>query len=221
MTRPHSGGTRFSVGQVRRDLSSKFAPLNASFAGDANDAFWLAQTYFMTHQYSRAERLLTRPFPTSPSKIPDIPLATNGHVSHFQSTTKGKGREYDASQLMLSMPRLPMGPGGLIELPEDMHDRVSRLVDMSVACRYLAALCQVRQGHWNDAIEMLGEANPFGGSGNVISANLFYVAYIDYVIGRSGPAVPNVDGGIKVTQLRAVCSLPFTMMFRSKRLCAT
>lgn len=45
---------------------------------------------------------------------------------------------------MLSMPRLPMGPGGMIELPEDMQDRVSRLVDMSVACRYLAALCQVR-----------------------------------------------------------------------------
>lgn len=33
---------------------------------DPNDAFWLAQTYFLTHQYSRAERLLTRPFPIKP-----------------------------------------------------------------------------------------------------------------------------------------------------------
>ena len=68
------------------------------------------------------------------------------------------------------MPRLPMGPGGLIELPEELQDRVSRLVDMSVACRYLAALCQVRQGHWNDAIEMLGEANPFRTSGELTFA---------------------------------------------------
>lgn len=82
------------------------------------------------------------------------------------------------------MPRLPMGPGGMIELPEEMQDRVSRLVDMSVACRYLAALCQVRQGNWTDATEMLGEANPFGGSAG------------------SGPSVPNVDGGIKVRDLR-------------------
>jgi len=98
----------------------------------------------MTHQYSRAERLLTRPFPTSSSKIPQPSgPSSNGHLPNFQPTTKGKGREYDASQLMLSMPRLPMGPGGLIELPEEMQDKVSRLVDMSVACRYLAALCQV------------------------------------------------------------------------------
>ncbi|KDR76370.1 hypothetical protein GALMADRAFT_67732 [Galerina marginata CBS 339.88] len=167
-----------------------------SWTNDANDAFWLAQTYFMTHQYSRAERLLTRPFPTTSSKIPHIPASqTNGHAPHFQS--KGKGREYDVSQLMLSMPRLPMGPGGLIELPEEMQDRVSRLVDMSVACRYLAALCQVRQGHWNDAIEMLGEANPFGGSG------------------RRGPAVPNVDGGIKVEA--SMCHLRGILMLKLNR----
>ena len=45
---------------------------------------------------------------------------------------------------MLSIPRLPVGPGGVIEVSEEMQDRVSRLVDMSVACRYLAAQCQVR-----------------------------------------------------------------------------
>ncbi|TFY72287.1 hypothetical protein EVG20_g720 [Dentipellis fragilis] len=43
-----------------------------SWTNDPNDAFWLAQTYFMTHQYSRAERLLTRPFRAKPSVLPRI-----------------------------------------------------------------------------------------------------------------------------------------------------
>jgi hypothetical protein len=97
----------------------------------------------MTHQYSRAERLLTRPFPTTPPKrVPkfEIPHLTNGHVGHSlhsMSHYKGKGKERDRE-------RLPMGPGGMIEIPEDMVDGVSRLVDVSVACRYLAAQCLVR-----------------------------------------------------------------------------
>jgi anaphase-promoting complex subunit 6 len=109
---------------------------------DPNDAFWLAQTYFMTHQYSRAERLLMRPFPTSPPKrLSASPPLTNGHLPHGPSL-KGKSREIGNPQLP-GMSRLPLGPGGMIEIPEDMQDGVSRLVDMSVACRYLAAQCQV------------------------------------------------------------------------------
>jgi anaphase-promoting complex subunit 6 len=117
---------------------------------DPNDAFWLAQTFFMTHQYSRAERLLTRPFSINVpiNDTSDLPLP-NGHghpltnLSSFANTTanaKGKGKEVP---LPMSVPRLPMGPGGMIEIPEDMEEGVSRLVDMSVACRYLAAQCQV------------------------------------------------------------------------------
>lgn len=80
-----------------------------------------------------------------------------------------------------SQTRLPVGgPGEMINVAVESQEGVSRLVDMSVACRYLAAQCQVRQGKWTEATEMLGEANPFRGSAN------------------SGPAVPNVDGGIKV-----------------------
>ncbi len=106
------------------------------FIDDPNDAFWLAQTYFMTHQYSRAERLLTRPFPTSPHKrSPTPPPTTNGQE-------KGKGKEADVSQTGLNQ-RIPMGPGGIIEVTSDQQEKVSRLVDMSVACRYLAAPCQV------------------------------------------------------------------------------
>ncbi|KXN88482.1 Anaphase-promoting complex subunit cut9 [Leucoagaricus sp. SymC.cos] len=113
-----------------------------SWTNDPNDAFWLAQTYFMTHQYSRAERLLTRPFSTSPKPPPT-------------------------------------------------------LVDMSVACRYLAAQCQMRQGNWSDALEMLGEANPFKNSG------------------RSGPSIPNLDGGIKVEA--SMCHLRGILMLKLNR----
>ncbi|KAJ7659922.1 TPR-like protein [Mycena rosella] len=163
-----------------------------SWTNDPNDAFWLAQTYFMTHQYSRAERLLTRPFPTSPPNPPSTPPPplTNGHLP----SAKGKGRD---SPHPMAMPRLPMGPGGMIEVPEDMQKGVSRLVDMSVACRYLAAQCQVRQGNWADATEMLGEANPFRNSG------------------RSGPAIPNLDGGIKIEA--SMCNLRGILMLKLNR----
>lgn len=99
----------------------------------------------MTHQYSRAERLLTRPFSIIPTTYvaPEPPMS-NGHgrssIGNVTANAKGKGKEIFQS----STPRLPMGPGGMIEVPEEMQENVSRLVDMSVACRYLAAQCQVR-----------------------------------------------------------------------------
>ncbi|KAF8876755.1 hypothetical protein BD779DRAFT_1559710 [Infundibulicybe gibba] len=158
-------------------------------AHDPNDAFWLAQTYFMTHQYSRAERLLTRPFPipqpNRPASSTPPRASTNGYLSHLIST-KGKAREQEEPQAGISTFRLPM-----------VQDSVSRLVDMSVACRYLAAQCQVRQGNWAEATEMLGEANPFRDSG------------------RSGPAVPNVDGGIKVEA--SMCHLRGILMLKLNR----
>jgi anaphase-promoting complex subunit 6 len=77
--------------------------------------------------------------------------------------TKGKGKEGHPGTSI--MPQLPMGDAGMMQIPEELQDSVSRLVDMSVACRYLAAQCQVRQGNWTDATEMLGEANPFRHSG--------------------------------------------------------
>lgn len=82
------------------------------------------------------------------------------------------------------MERLPIGPSEQIDVATRFQDGVSRLVDMSVACRYLCAQCQVRQGKWNEATEMLGEANPFR------------------ELGRGGPDAPNIDGGIKVRGLR-------------------
>ena len=64
---------------------------------DPNDAFWLAQTYFLTHQYSRAERLLTRPFPTTPPKPPRAAGSSNGVFNATSSVRdpKGKGKEVE------------------------------------------------------------------------------------------------------------------------------
>ncbi|KAG6330678.1 hypothetical protein ID866_8412 [Astraeus odoratus] len=155
----------------------------------------------MTHQYSRAERLLIRPFSASPSPQPgaadatDQPVIPSSAMGNLPVDQKGKGRETDTQPG--TTPRLPMGPAGLINLPEELQAKVSRLVDMSVACRYLAAQCQVRQGNWSDALEMLGEANPFRHSD------------------RSGAAVPNIDGGIKVEA--SMCHLRGILMLKLNR----
>jgi anaphase-promoting complex subunit 6 len=96
----------------------------------------------------------------------------------------GKGKE-PATVFMpagpSALPRLPIGPAAMIDVAADDLEGVSRLVDMSVACRYLCAQAlvsvegqgrdrtnptvQTRQGRWRDALEMLGEANPFKASG--------------------------------------------------------
>ncbi|KIY65733.1 TPR-like protein [Cylindrobasidium torrendii FP15055 ss-10] len=129
-----------------------------SWTDDPNDAFWLAQTYSLMHQYSRAERLLTRPFPKTTS--PNAP---------------------SSSQPSVSVLSLPLGPGEIAGSGSEEHGSSDNsLVDVSVACRYLAAQCMVKQGHWSAAMDLLGESNPFRDSG------------------RSGPSVRNADGGIKI-----------------------
>ena len=157
---------------------------------DQNDAFWLAQIYFMTHQYSRAERLLTRPFQMNEDIIESVEPLTNGHTFPntpfptvpggipFPQLDKGKGREIaqsmpstgsrrgfvDAGSNVEGLDRLPIGPGAP-DLVAEQLEGVVKLVDVSVACRYLAAQCQVRQGKWAEATEMLGEVNPFRETG--------------------------------------------------------
>ncbi|KZS94278.1 TPR-like protein, partial [Sistotremastrum niveocremeum HHB9708] len=169
-----------------------------SWTNDPNDAFWLAQIYFMMHRYARAERILTRPFPLPDSKPPDKSVHTNGNPASqppafpsLASTSmypineqppmwKGKGKE---EVLTLD--------------PLDEDEDASRLVDMSVACRYLAAQCLVSQGKWAEAVEMLGESNPFKGTA------------------RSGPTFANNDGGLKVEA--SMCHLRGVLMLKLNR----
>ncbi|PCH42219.1 TPR-like protein [Wolfiporia cocos MD-104 SS10] len=174
-----------------------------SWTNDPNDAFWLAQTYFLTHQYSRAERLLTRPFPTTPPRSgPGQSVLSNGQLSGATGNGKGKARELQPETVPTIAPiieRLPVGPSEMVDVAAQHDEGFSRLVDMSVACRYLAAQCQVRQGKWTEATEMLGEANPFRDSG------------------RSGPDIPNMDGGIKACIEASMCNLRGLLMLKLNR----
>ncbi|KAG8688436.1 anaphase promoting complex subunit cdc16 [Ceratobasidium sp. 395] len=164
-----------------------------TWTGDPNDAFWLAQTHFLTNQYSRAERLLTRPF-------------------NFSAAATRTAQ-----------------PAG--EQPLDMiqGEGVSRLVDVSVACRYLAAQCQVgkpiglkklilnrekvKSGNWTEAMEMLGDSNPFAGSCE--SDPTHGQARVDASPANSGSTIPNSDGGIKVEA--SMCYLRGLLMLRLNR----
>ena len=158
------------------------------------------------HQYSRAERLLTRPFPMDLDDDGDDVQMPNGKpqpgymdmnpldiLDRGFENDKGKGRDLG---FLPPNPRRPVAPDlfvpGLDTAPQfrmlrapefdsDQTEGMLTLVDMSVACRYLAAQCQIRQGKWPEASEMLGEANPFRGADGV------------------GPRIRNTDGGIKVS----------------------
>lgn len=85
----------------------------------------------MIHQYARAERLLTRPFPINPQ----YPAPhSNGNASVLMPNF-----EPPPSSIM----RLPMGPGEVLGNAGEQRNNVSTLVELSVACRYLAAQCMV------------------------------------------------------------------------------
>ncbi|EJD43522.1 TPR-like protein [Auricularia subglabra TFB-10046 SS5] len=150
-----------------------------SFTNDPNDAFWLAQSYFLAHQYARAEQLLTRPFPSSPPAKPNPGL--NGRVDAFEAPA----------------PKAPGSPFLQFTGAVPTEDNPQRLVDISISCRYLAAQCQVRQGKWPEAMETLGEANPWRGTG------------------KSGPDMPNMDGGIKLDS--SMCHLRGLLMLKMNR----
>lgn len=98
---------------------------------DPNDAFWLAQTYFLTGHYLRAERILTRPLPPPALRHNSNPhLNGNGHG-------KGKGREEDDAQLEEVL--------GRREEFGDLRDgeKLSALVEQNLPCLYLVAQCLV------------------------------------------------------------------------------
>lgn len=182
----------------------------------------------MTHQYARAEQLLVRAFP-APAVNHDVtkfPL-TNGHaypLVQFSTvhpniaalSNKGKGREMpEPVSPSKRGVRLPVGPSSMVNAAVEYPNGASRLVDMSVACRYLAALCQVR-GFFSTH-NMLTGLRCGKGSGitqqKCLENRIPFETQVGHVLrilsateyscpGKSGPAVPNVDGGIKVRTFR-------------------
>lgn len=124
--------------------------LELIFIGDANDAFWLAQAYFLAGHYLRAERLLTDPLP--PAAIPQI----DGIYTGLSSKGKGKEKEIGGYEGDIG----DMGEGDedddMFEGGDGVGEKFGsghepdvevvgrgRLIDESLACRYLAAQCLV------------------------------------------------------------------------------
>ena len=136
---------RMEAGRVRSKVTSRLVVDLVRSAGNPNDAFWLAQTHFLTHQYGQAEKILT---------ILRLP---------HSSTT-------------------PVASPSTAALPPS-HTTPRRLTDTSLACRYLAAQCQVRLGKWEEALEMVGRGDLLGELG--------------------GGGENQGDGGIKVSVARA------------------
>lgn len=96
-----------------------------ALTNDPNDAFWLAQVFYLSGQYTRARQLLMR-----------------------------------------------------------------QELDRSVSCRYLAALCLTKMGKWEEALNVLGEKNPFGNMGLGGGPGLTGAG--------AHSRVKNQDGGIKL-----------------------
>ena len=90
---------------------------------DPNDAFWLAQVHFQTGQYARAERLLTRPFPTKPTLVSEststlavtpAPYSLGGFPPVSSSSSiKGKGKAHTLIDLQSDSGFFLSGMGGL------------------------------------------------------------------------------------------------------------
>lgn len=115
-------------------------------AGDPNDAFWLAQTHFLTGHYLRAERLLTEPLPTPlRSPLPPRKDSVETELNGFGRLSKGKER----------MDEPASGHG----LHVEGSARRARLIDESLACRYLAAQCLVRIGANRDPLDLTRRCN--------------------------------------------------------------
>jgi anaphase-promoting complex subunit 6 len=71
------------------------------FAGNPDDAFWLAQIHFLTHQYSQAERILTTPRPAPESAIPSTSSAAP--PSPLRLTDMSLACRYLAAQCMVRL----------------------------------------------------------------------------------------------------------------------
>lgn len=94
------------------------------YTADPNDAFWLAQTHFLTGHYLRAEKLLTEPLIPAPKGF--LPPRDRSGAQD-----KGKRRSQGDDDVM----------NGLEYGEDEVLGR--KLIDESLACRYLAAQCLV------------------------------------------------------------------------------
>lgn len=139
--RQPSGATRSSAGQVGPHLIVQNGKLTV--VADPNDAFWLAQTHFLTGHYIRAERLLTEPIPQPSVRLPEY-IVRGGPSGQG----KGKSRQGDEDISAVSShgydSSSAMAKGSQVTATRPARVTTKKkLVDQSLACRYLAAQCLV------------------------------------------------------------------------------
>ncbi|KNZ57199.1 hypothetical protein VP01_2213g1 [Puccinia sorghi] len=146
-----------------------------NITSNPNDAFWLAQVFFLTGQFFRAEKVLTsakrinpttlqQPSSSSSSPSPSSPLSPLSSSSS-QSQVEQPDITHDFS---FWDDLLPDNKNTHSDPEQQQHTEtiLVRMTDYSTACRYLAAQCMIRQGKWDAALEMVGDQNPFRNNNN-------------------------------------------------------
>ncbi|MBW0471067.1 hypothetical protein O181_010782 [Austropuccinia psidii MF-1] len=130
-----------------------------------NDAFWLAQVYFLIGQFFKAEKILTSPKKIFLDKL-DKPFKDNLiNLDHLNENCPLKDNSTFLNQIFNDKLNSVINTSDLDyqnqNQSESEQSDLVRMTDYSTACRYLAAQSMIRQGKWNSALEMLGDENPF------------------------------------------------------------
>ncbi|KAH9441791.1 hypothetical protein Pst134EA_032281 [Puccinia striiformis f. sp. tritici] len=138
-----------------------------NLTSNPNDAFWLAQVFFLTGQFYRAEKVLTsakriNPKTLEPPTTEDISHTDDDDRHHHQDISQ----DFSFWDDLLpdhhdSSARIESSSSSSSSSVEPANTILVRMTDYSTACRYLAAQCMIRQGKWDAALEMVGEQNPF------------------------------------------------------------
>jgi hypothetical protein len=116
---------------------------------DANDAFWLAQIHFLTHQPARAERILTTPKPdpsmnkrdTGKGKAPaldmtlPVPPLAGTKRRRDTATAYTNGTRLTAEHMTKQASSSSSSSSSAYRNSDE--PKLVRLTDISIACRYL------------------------------------------------------------------------------------
>ena len=143
-----------------------------------------------------------------------------GEICHswgaFKSCRKSLGR---IRVLLTSVSHVDISP----------RNAPSVISSSSPKSQYLSfSVCQVRLGKWDEALEMLGEVNPFRGEANEPRELLYPMHYtltplVFIEMHVVAPfVIPDTHGGTKVTQSTKACYYhTLTLSHRLSRRCAT
>lgn len=146
-------------------LTSRLSLLALLPAGDKNDAFWLAQIHFLTAHYSRALRILLSPLrpgrpprafaPLSPGaggpngwgkgKSRAMAAAADDDDDGDESGSDGEGEWGGPARAGEGAWAHGLSGGQTDWATGAGEPGARRMVDISLACRYLAGQCQVRR----------------------------------------------------------------------------